>query len=53
MFYTPVDVISSIVIILCGIALGYIIGNAHGKRRGREMALDEDFPLLRNPENAN
>jgi len=53
MFYSLVDVISSVVIILCGISLGFIIGNAQERCRGRELALEEEFPSLRNPENAN
>jgi hypothetical protein len=50
MLYNLPQLISHIIIICCGVALGYIIGLARGRQKLRKMTLEDNFPLLKTPE---
>ena len=47
------ELISYVIIVCCGSALGYIIGHARGKHKERKLILEDNFPLLKTPEIAN
>ena len=51
--YPLPQLINHIIIICCGVALGYIIGHARGRQKGRRITLEDNFPLLKAPEIAN
>ena len=50
MLYTLPQLINHIIIVCCGVALGYIIGLARGRQKVRRIILEDNFPVLKTPE---